>query len=142
MTLLTSIPKDTRQQLVWLLDQLVSPGVVSATLAATDGLVLSHTDGISRDDAEALAAAVSGLWSLGRAQSHLVGGGLRQQLLEYDGGMLLLSAAGEQTALAVVTGPAHEVEVDVVAHRMNELAAQVGPILSAPPRRADGPGRS
>jgi predicted regulator of Ras-like GTPase activity (Roadblock/LC7/MglB family) len=98
------------ERLSGLLTQLVNktPGVTQALLASGDGLKMAWTDQ-PLDDADTLAAVVSGLYSLGRQQFHKSPGGVRQVVIEHDAGSLfVMSASGPAvgtTMLAVVTSP-------------------------------------
>ena len=63
----------TRQQdLGWVLDQLltVEPDVQFAVAVSADGLVLAHSTGIERDDADRLAAIISGMSALSGRMCH------------------------------------------------------------------------
>ncbi|MEV0293810.1 roadblock/LC7 domain-containing protein [Nocardia sp. NPDC050710] len=130
---------DSSNKLGWLLEDLSLPGVRFAVLLSDDGLRIAHSAGISRDDSERFAAAASGLRSLGKALGEFCGGletGLRQNMTEYDDGMIFITAAGEGALLGVST--TSEIDVSLIAHRMNELAARVGHELgSMSHRRAD-----
>ncbi|MFE5842054.1 roadblock/LC7 domain-containing protein [Streptomyces niveus] len=50
----------------WALNNLVrsQPGIINAVLFTSDGLLLAHSDGLGRDEAEKAAAALSGVNSL------------------------------------------------------------------------------
>ncbi|MGN2639771.1 roadblock/LC7 domain-containing protein [Nocardia takedensis] len=130
---------DSSNKLGWLLEDLSVPGVRFAVLLSDDGLRIAHSAGISRDDAERFAAAASGLRSLGKALGEFCGGpqtGIRQNVTEYDDGMIFITAAGDGALLGVSTTA--EIDVSLIAHRMNELAARVGTELgSMSHRRAD-----
>lgn len=129
---------DSANRLAWLLDDLDLAGVRFAVLLSDDGLRLAHSAGISRDDAERFAAAASGLRSLGKALGEFCGApgnAVRQNMTEYDDGMVLITAAGPSSLLGVAT--TSDVDVALVAHRMNELAARVGRELGTAPRRGD-----
>ena len=80
--------------LSWILnDVLQVPGAQHAILVSADGLLLASSDGIGRDDAETVAAAMSSMQSLSRAVAPFVGNGPRpwkQTLIEYDGGWIFL----------------------------------------------------
>ncbi|MEV6069110.1 roadblock/LC7 domain-containing protein [Nocardia sp. NPDC052001] len=111
------------------------PGVRFAVLLSEDGLRIAHSGNITKDNAERFAAAASGLRSLGKALGEFCGGPgdrVRQNVTEYDGGMIFITAAGEGAVIGVSTTP--EVDVALVAHRLNELAARVGHELGAIPR--------
>lgn len=97
---------------------------------------MAHSDGITKDDADRFAAAASGLRSLGKALGEFCGSpdnGVRQNMTEYDQGMIFITAAGDGAVLGVSTTP--EIDVALVAHRLNELAARVGHELRSDPRR-------
>ncbi|WP_228000998.1 roadblock/LC7 domain-containing protein [Nocardia australiensis] len=133
---------DSANRLGWLLEDLNAPGVRFAVLLSDDGLRIAHSGGVSKDDAERFAAAASGLRSLGKALGEFCGGagnGVRQNMTEYDDGMILITAAGDGALLGVSTTA--ETDVGLVVHRMNELAARVGHELGSQPRgRTDSGG--
>ncbi|MBF6078081.1 MULTISPECIES: roadblock/LC7 domain-containing protein [Nocardia] len=131
---------DSSNKLGWLLEDLSITGVRFSVLLSDDGLRIAHSTGIARDEAERFAAAASGLRSLGKALGEFCGdatNGVRQNMTEYDQGMILITAAGEGALLGVAT--TNDIDVGLVAHRMNELAGRVGRELgSQPRRRVDG----
>ncbi|MBL1074698.1 roadblock/LC7 domain-containing protein [Nocardia sp. 2] len=131
-----SNPSEGPNQLAWLLADLDIPGVRFTVLLSEDGLRMAHSGNITRDNAERFAAAASGLRSLGKALGEFCGGpgdNVRQNVTEYEGGMIFITAAGTGAVLGVSTTT--EVDVALVAHRLNELAARVGHELGAVPRR-------
>jgi predicted regulator of Ras-like GTPase activity (Roadblock/LC7/MglB family) len=103
-----------RDQLSGLLAGLLdkAPGTARALLASGDGLKLAFTEQ-SVDDADNLAAVISGLYSLGRQQFRKSQGGIRQVVVEHDDGSLFVMSAGAGftdakavgTVLAVVAAP-------------------------------------
>lgn len=127
---------DGTNRLAWLLDELELDGVRFTVLLSEDGLRVANSRGISKDDAERFAAAASGLRSLGKALGEFCGGHanpVRQNMTEYAEGMILITAAGAGSLLGVAT--TNDVDLALVAHRMNELAARVGRELGSAPRR-------
>ncbi|MFC9897172.1 roadblock/LC7 domain-containing protein [Nocardia sp. NPDC127579] len=134
-----STATDSSNKLGWLLEELAVPGVRFAVLLSEDGLRIAHSQGITRDNAERFSAAASGLRSLGKALGEFCGGStsaLRQNMTEYDEGMIFITAAGDGALLGVSTNT--DADVGLVAHRMNELAARVGHELgNYSHRRAD-----
>ncbi|WP_019930249.1 roadblock/LC7 domain-containing protein [Nocardia sp. BMG111209] len=122
-------------KLSWTLDELNVPGVRFSVLLSEDGLRIAHTGDITVDDAERFSAAASGLRSLGKALGEFCGStdAVRQNMTEYDGGMIFITAAGQGALLGVSTTV--EVDVSLVAHRMNELAVRVGRELGSLPRK-------
>ncbi|MFI5647719.1 roadblock/LC7 domain-containing protein [Kitasatospora sp. NPDC051705] len=127
----------TDRDLDWLLENLLAatPGTRHALVLSADGLKLCHTDGLSTDQADQLAAISSGLQSLAHGASIEFGdgsGGVRQSMTEFHGGILCIVAAGEGAHLAVVTDD--DADVGVVGHNMHGLIEQIGVHLSAPAR--------
>ncbi|MER6372581.1 roadblock/LC7 domain-containing protein [Streptomyces mirabilis] len=70
-----------------------APGTVRVLLASGDGLKLAHTDK-DADKADEMAAVMSGLYSLGRGIFKHTPGGVRQVVVEHDGGRLFVMSAG------------------------------------------------
>ncbi|MFC5958996.1 roadblock/LC7 domain-containing protein [Streptomyces pratens] len=128
--------------LSWVLnDVLEVRGARHAVLVSGDGLLLQRSDDISRDDAETNAAAMSSMQSLSRAVSGFVGSGngvWKQTLLEYDGGWIFLSAAGQGAYLAVSTAP--DVDMEAVSFRMQKTVVALSKAMSVAPRSAHGGG--
>ncbi|MBU3063673.1 roadblock/LC7 domain-containing protein [Nocardia sp. NEAU-G5] len=122
-------------KLAWMLEDLNVPGVRFAVLLSEDGLRIAHVGAITLDDAERFAAASSGLRSLGKALGEFCGSAnsVRQNMTEYNDGMIFITAAGEGALIGVSTTT--EVDVSLVAHRMNELAGRVGRELGSLPRQ-------
>ncbi|CAM5461527.1 MULTISPECIES: roadblock/LC7 domain-containing protein [Streptomyces] len=128
--------------LSWVLnDVLEVRGARHAVLVSGDGLLLQRSDDISRDDAETNAAAMSSMQSLSRAVSGFVGSGngvWKQTLMEYDGGWIFLSAAGQGAYLAVSAAP--DVDMEAVSFRMQKTVVALSKAMSVAPRSATGGG--
>jgi predicted regulator of Ras-like GTPase activity (Roadblock/LC7/MglB family) len=131
---------EPHNRLGWMLKDLDLPGVRFSVLLSDDGLRIAHSAGVGKDDADRFAAAASGLRSLGKALAEFCGGvdnGVRQNMTEYDRGMIFITAAGEGALLGISTTP--DIDIGLVAHRLNELAGRVGHELGSRPRpRLDG----
>ncbi|GAA4991594.1 roadblock/LC7 domain-containing protein [Yinghuangia aomiensis] len=128
-----TIATDTR--LDWLLTDLVKrvPGSRHAIVLSQDGLVMSHSETLGRDQAEQLAASASGLASLARGIGRSFGGGsVRQTLIEMEDAYLFLTSAGRGAHMAVLADA--QADVGVVAFEMNTLVKQVGEYLGTAPR--------
>lgn len=130
-------PKNTA--LDWLLDSLINrvPGSERAVVLSADGLAVARSSGLSREDAEHLAAIASAMHSLARGVgSRFDKGQLRQTVIELAGGYLVVTEAGQGACLAVLT----EIDADLglVAYEMNVIVGQVRDQLSAIPRTAPG----
>ena len=88
-------------ELNWLLDDLVKrvPQVSRAVMLTQDGLAIGASAGLSREDAEHLAALASGFQSMARGAGQHFGGGLvRQTIIEMESAFLFVSAAGSRDA--------------------------------------------
>ncbi len=109
-------------ELSWLLDDLVRrvPQVSKAVTLTQDGLAIGASAGLSREDAEHLAALAAGFQSMARgAGQHFGGGRVRQTIIEMEAAFLFVSAAGQGTCLAVLsTGDA---DIGLVAYEMAVL---------------------
>jgi len=127
----------TDSRLDWLLTDLVKRvhQTRHAVVLSEDGLLMSRSEAIGRDDAEQLAAAAAGLQSLARGIGRsFKGGAIRQTLVEMDDAFLFLTAAGKGAHLAVLAE--QSADVGVVAFEMNMLVKKVGEYLGTRPRGA------
>jgi predicted regulator of Ras-like GTPase activity (Roadblock/LC7/MglB family) len=90
-----------------------------------DGLALGASRGLDRADAEHLAALAAGFQSLARgAGRHFGGGEVRQTIIEMSAGFLFVTAAGQGTCLAVLTGS--DADVGLIAYEMAVLVQRTG----------------
>ncbi|WP_255954920.1 roadblock/LC7 domain-containing protein [Streptomyces odontomachi] len=127
----------TNPDLDWLLDGLVAqvPGTRAAIVLSDDGLVVSQSDTIERNDAERLAAIATGQQSLARGVDDLFdGGAVRQVIVELSNLWLFITSAGRGTHLAVVAS--QDVDAEIMAVAMHTLVQQVGRKLGTE-RRAE-----
>ena len=109
-------------ELSWLLDDLVRrvPQVTKAVTLTQDGLAVGASAGLSREDAEHLAALAAGFQSMARgAGQHFGGGRVRQTIIEMESAFLFVSAAGHGTCLAVLT--TGDADIGLVAYEMAVL---------------------
>ena len=127
----------TREQLGWLLDNLVSrvANVRQALILSRDGLVVAKSQTMSREQGEHLSAIAAGVQSLARGAGQQVGGGeARQTIIEMDSAILFVVAAGQGTCLAVLATV--EANLGVMAYEMAMLVRRMGAHLTAAPRYA------
>src|SRR5829696_8260581 len=97
-----------RHQFSWLLGNFVTQtdGVREAVAVSSDGLLIASSDGLSRTDADHLAAIVSSLSSLGRSAARRYDfEGLKLVMIEMKRGFLLVSAIEGGSCLGVVADP-------------------------------------
>lgn len=127
------------QTLDWLLSDLVERvvGARRALLLSSDGLLLSCSRGLDREEGERLAAIASGFASLARgARAQLGAAEVRQTVVEMDSVFFFVLAAGRGASLALVAESS--CDMGQAAFEVNRLVRQVGPHLSALPRRRGG----
>jgi predicted regulator of Ras-like GTPase activity (Roadblock/LC7/MglB family) len=121
----------------WVADDLVRrvKGVGKAVVLSRDGLTLGASRGLSREEADHLSAIAAALHSLARGAGKKFGGGeVRQTLIELDGALLFVVAAGEGTCLAVLS-PA-DADPGLVAYEMGMVVKRIRQHLAANPRLA------
>jgi Uncharacterized distant relative of homeotic protein bithoraxoid len=132
-------PETSTRDLTWLLNDLVDrvAEVKQAVVLSADGLLMAASRGISREDAEHLAAMASGFHSLARgAGRHFGGGNVRQTIVELDSLFLFVTAAGKRANLAVLA--AENADVGLIAYEMTMLVTRVGKYLTTSARPGIG----
>jgi uncharacterized protein len=115
----------------WVVGEFVrsTPGVVNALVVSGDGLKLATSPGMSRELADQLAAASSGLISLARGTAHLLAAGsVAQTILEMDSGYLFITAIGDGAALTVHAD--RQCDIGMIGYEMTMLASRVVHVLS------------
>ncbi|MFR9794799.1 roadblock/LC7 domain-containing protein [Streptomyces sp. MS06] len=122
--------------LSWMLDSALEiPGALHAVLISADGLLMARTKDFEKDNADRVAAAMSGVQSLSRSLGFFCedpGHRWRQTLVEFDGGWVFLISAGDGAYLGVSASP--DVDMQDITFRMQQLVGQLGKALAAPPR--------
>lgn len=121
----------------WLLDDLVGrvPAARYAIVLSIDGLLLASSAGLTREDAEHLAAIASGFQSLARGTGRRFNGGpVRQTIVEMEHAFLFVTAAGSGACLALAADA--NSDIGLVAYEMALLVKRVGENLSSPSRPA------
>jgi predicted regulator of Ras-like GTPase activity (Roadblock/LC7/MglB family) len=121
----------------WVLDDLVRrvDGIRQAVVLSRDGLTLGSSHGLSREDAEHLAAVAAGMQSLARGAARRFDGGQpRQSIIHMDKAMLFVMAAAQGSCLAALS-PA-DADHGLIAYEMAMLVKRLGQYLSTNPRAA------
>ncbi|WP_030172003.1 roadblock/LC7 domain-containing protein [Spirillospora albida] len=135
-------PGHVTGELDWLLDDLVQRvgEVHQAVLLSRDGLVMGASGGVTRKDAEFLAALSSGFHSLANgARDHFGARSVRQTVVELDGLLFFIIPAGSGSCLAVLSDAGGN--AGLVAYETTMLIKRVRRHLGAAPRAgADAPG--
>ncbi|MEC4020413.1 roadblock/LC7 domain-containing protein [Streptomyces sp. H27-D2] len=122
----------------WLLDDLTKriEYIRHALVLSNDGLVTGASSDLEREDAEHLAAVASGLHSLAKGSGlHFRAGRVRQTMIEFDDGVLFVTAAGEGSCLCVLATA--DADVGQVAYEMTLLVNRVGEHLSVAARQPE-----
>ncbi|MEU4091367.1 roadblock/LC7 domain-containing protein [Streptomyces sp. NPDC026673] len=131
-------PSSPTRELSWLLDELVGrvASIRKALVLSSDGLATGASEGLTREDAEHLAAVASGFHSLAKGVGrHFEAGKVRQTLVELDEAFLFVTAAGDGSCLAVLADA--DSDVGQVAYEMALLVKRVGVHLATAPRTDD-----
>ena len=128
----------TRDDVQWLIREFAGnvPGVVHAVAYAGDGLLLGHSPDLSRDDADRLAAAGSGVTSLVLGIARVINvGGVQSTVVAFDKGFLF-TMSGEATASILVLGSPDCDPADIT-YRLAGVVEKFGEMLarSVPPRQ-------
>ncbi|MBN0044870.1 roadblock/LC7 domain-containing protein [Streptomyces actuosus] len=122
--------------LSWMLDSALEiPGALHAVLISADGLLMARTKDFHKDNADRVAAAMSGVQSLSRSLGFFCEDprqAWRQTLVEFDGGWVFLISAGDGAYLGVSASP--DVDMQDITFRMQQLVSQLGKALTTPPR--------
>ncbi|GAA2771554.1 roadblock/LC7 domain-containing protein [Nonomuraea dietziae] len=122
----------------WLLDELISRinEAEHAIVLSSDGLLMASSAALQRTDGEHLSAVAAGLQSLARGAAELVGGGaVRQTVVEWNSGFLIISVAGEGGCLAILCDQA--ADIGLIAYEMAMLVARVGSYLTSAARTVE-----
>jgi predicted regulator of Ras-like GTPase activity (Roadblock/LC7/MglB family) len=120
-----------RHQFSWLLGNFVTQtdGVREAVAVSSDGLLIASSDGLSRTDADHLAAIVSSLSSLGRSAARRYDfEGLKLVMIEMKRGFLLVSAIEGGSCLGVVADG--DCDLGLIGYEISSLAERFGPLLT------------
>ena len=100
------------------------------------------SSGLSREDAEHLAAVASGFHSLAKgAGRHFGAGGVRQTMVEMDDGFLFVAAAGDGSCLAVLSAVDRRHRPGRLRDGTPGQAGGRAPLHAAPRRRSPARGR-
>lgn len=125
----------------WMINEVVDlAGVRHVVVLSADGLVRTASPSLGQDVAERLAAAASGLQSLGTGLARSFGTGgkaLVQQITEWEGGYLFVRSAGDGSRLAVVTDDS--IDPALIGSQMVLQVKRFGDHLGTPSRRHSGP---
>jgi predicted regulator of Ras-like GTPase activity (Roadblock/LC7/MglB family) len=120
-----------RHQFGWLLGNFVhhTDGVREAVAVSSDGLLIAGSDGLSRSEADHLAAIVSSMASLGRSAARKYDfDGLRLIMIEMARGFLLVSVMSGGSCLGVLAEG--NCDIGLIGYEIASLAQRFGPLLT------------
>jgi uncharacterized protein len=124
-------PQAQPSQFGWLVNDFAErvPGVAHAVVVSADGMLLTCSARLPIDRADQLAAVASGLVSLTQGAARCFeAGGVKETIVEMDGGIMLLMAISDGSSLAVLASPL--CDIGQVAYEMTLLVDRVGQILT------------
>ncbi|MFD7032515.1 roadblock/LC7 domain-containing protein [Streptomyces sp. NPDC059917] len=122
------------------LDQVVSEveGARHAVLLGSDGLPRGATAGVSRDLADTISAAMTGIHAYSRVTSQFAGAAedarWRQTVIEFQHGWIFLMAAGPDAFLAAAAE--HDCDIEKFATRLHEVVPRL--TAAATPEKGTG----
>lgn len=123
------------EKLNWLLDGMLEriPETLHAIVLSQDGLLLARSKDVNKDDADHMSALSSGLHSLSQGAARRFNGGkVRQTIIEMENVLLLITAGGDGSRLALLA--TERVDAGMAAYEMAKVVQQVGMHLGAAPR--------
>jgi predicted regulator of Ras-like GTPase activity (Roadblock/LC7/MglB family) len=115
----------------WLLRSFVeqTAGVDGAVAVSSDGLLMAMSSSLTREDAEPVAAIISGLVSLGRgAAGHLGFEGLERMVVGMRKGVLLVASVSDGSAMGVIARAG--CDIGAVGYQMTLLVERAGSLLT------------
>lgn len=126
----------TDRDLAWVAARFVkdTAGVRYAVVLSADGLTLAEGGEPPTSDADRLAAAASGVYSLAAGVSRVFGlAAYQHSFLRFADGDVVITAMARGAALAVVTQT--DARLSTVAHQMALFAKRVGENFDLAPRK-------
>lgn len=122
---------DTAKNFNWLIDDFVNStaGVTDAIAVSSDGLLIAASRSLERQDAEQVAAIVTGLVSLSDGASRAFGfDGLQQVIVSMRGGYLFVSSISLGSALGVVATTG--CDIGAIGYQTSLLVERAGELLT------------
>jgi uncharacterized protein len=120
-------PHTQPSQFGWLVNDFAErvPGVAHAVVVSADGLLLTSSSRLPVDRADQLAAVASGLVSLTQGAARCFdAGGVKETIVEMQGGIMLLMAISDGSCLAVLAAP--NCDIGLIGYAMTRLVERVG----------------
>ncbi len=106
-----------------------TPGVIESIVVSVDGLLIAASQGLDRATGDRIAAVTASLASITRGASRVFdGGALRQVMVAYENGYIVLTSLRDGAVLAVLAVAGSD--IGLIGHEMATLGQQVGGALS------------
>jgi predicted regulator of Ras-like GTPase activity (Roadblock/LC7/MglB family) len=124
-------------QLDWLMASFARtvPDVAHAITVSGDGLRIACSADLPLDQADHLAAVISGLASLTSGAARVMTAGVvRQTIIDMDGGVMLLMGVGDRALLGVLAAPG--CDLGQIGYETAMLVHRVADALDPLPRNA------
>ena len=122
---------DSAKNFNWLIDDFVNStaGVTDAIAVSSDGLLIAASKSLEREDAEQVAAIVTGLVSLSDGASRaFVFAGLQQVIVSMYGGYMFVSSISLGSALGVVATSG--CDIGAIGYQTSLLVERAGELLT------------
>jgi uncharacterized protein len=122
---------ETAKNFNWLIDDFVNStaGVTDAIAVSSDGLLIAASRSLERQDAEQVAAIVTGMVSLSEGASRAFGfEGLQQVIVSMRGGYMFVSSISMGSALGVVA--TNGCDIGAIGYQTGLLVERVGELLT------------
>lgn len=115
-------------RLDWLLSGFTRhvPDIAHAVAVSGDGMLLARSYGLPPEQADQLAAVISGLASLTAGAAGIIEGGLvRQTIVDMDGGVMIVMAVGLRAVVGILADRQADLgqvgyETAMLVHRVSE----------------------
>lgn len=127
--------------MTWMLDDLTArvPEIEMVVMLSRDGLPVSSSSAVPREDAERLAAIAAGFYSLARGSAASLGGEqTRHIIVEMTGRFLFVAAAGHDGCVAAVASAG--ARLGLITYEITLLARRAADHLPGPRRAVFGGG--
>ncbi len=119
------------QAVNWLLNNFIDScvGVEQALAVSSDGLLMAMSSDLDRNDADRLAAVITGLQALSESGAALTQKGkMNRVLVDMDGGFLIVATISGTASIGVLTYS--DCDLGAVGYQMTLLAEKFGEQLT------------
>lgn len=122
---------ETAQNFNWMIDNFVdtTAGVTDSIAVSSDGLLIAASRSLERQDAEQVAAIITGMVSLSEGASRAFGfNGLQQVIVSMKGGYMFVSSISLGSALGVIATAG--CDIGLIGYQTSLLVDRAGELLT------------